>query len=227
MINIEKAIVNAYLGNSKLNEQILALEGMSSSKVRHLLNNLAAEAKGYLEVGCWKGSTLISACYGNDCPAFAIDNFSEFDKEKTTEEILRSNISKFLSGKDVFFFNNDFMEIAPENTEGSKIDLLLYDGSHSYKDQYNAIVHLTKFCEDEFVLVIDDWNHEPAKSGTIDAINDCKEYGLVVHENYILPAKFNGDLDGWWNGVWVAKIHKLSEEKRRKDTAKRFLYGAT
>jgi len=64
--HVKKSIRNAYIGDSKLNNDILMLNGMSSSKVRHLLNNLCALPEAsYLEIGVWQGSTFISALYQN------------------------------------------------------------------------------------------------------------------------------------------------------------------
>lgn len=82
--HVEKSILLAELGISKLNTDIYYLEGMSSPKGRRLLN-LLCERPGtvYLEIGMWRGSSLISALYNNEktvTKAIAIDNFSEFEK---------------------------------------------------------------------------------------------------------------------------------------------------
>ena len=63
---VEYSISNAERGISSLASEILKLEGMSSPKVRHLLNNLCAlPGARYLEIGSYKGSTWISALYNN------------------------------------------------------------------------------------------------------------------------------------------------------------------
>ena len=64
--HVKQSIQNAELGISQLNSKILNLEGMSSDKVRHFLNNICSLEHGnYLEIGVWKGSTFISALYKN------------------------------------------------------------------------------------------------------------------------------------------------------------------
>ena len=62
---INFSIEQAKNGVSKLPVEVLDLPGMSSYKVRHFLNNLCARFinTSYMEVGCYKGSTLISAGY--------------------------------------------------------------------------------------------------------------------------------------------------------------------
>ena len=80
--HVERSIILASLGVSNLSKDIFYLDGMSSPKVRALLNNLC-DKKGtrYLEIGSWKGSTLISALYGNEHMvdlAIGIDCFNQF-----------------------------------------------------------------------------------------------------------------------------------------------------
>jgi hypothetical protein len=204
MINLEKCILNAWLHKSKLGDTVLELEGMSSPKIRHLLNNLCSEAKTYLEVGCWKGSTLISAAYGNKLPIYAVDNFSEFNNG-TVAETLYKNITRILPNREINLFNSDFRKVPSLSNKPTNIDLYFYDGEHSDRSQYDAIACMSGLLANEFILVIDDWNYPDARTGTMRAINDLK---YKIHDNYTLPAKFNGDIDNWWNGVWIARITK-------------------
>lgn len=89
--HVEKSIILASLGISKLNIDIYYIEGMSSPKNRRLLNLLCERPNtNYLEIGMWRGSTLISALYNNEKTvnkAVAIDNFSEFDQPLFTNSI--------------------------------------------------------------------------------------------------------------------------------------------
>src|SRR4051812_30601409 len=64
--HVKRAISEADEGRSRISPAALAIEGMSSPKVRHLLNNLCAfDACRYLEVGSYKGSTLCAAMSNN------------------------------------------------------------------------------------------------------------------------------------------------------------------
>jgi len=206
MINIEKAIVDAYLEHSILDSRILNIEGMSSPKVRHLLNNIVRGSKNYLEVGSWKGSTLISAVYGNAGDIYAMDNFSEFGEQDDILRALNHNINDFLPNRTINFVNADFHKILSiPDFNPSNIEVYFYDGNHEEQSQYDALVCVESVLADEFILIIDDWNHPPAQTGTMRAIRDLS---FTIHENYALPAKFNGDLEGWWNGLWIARISK-------------------
>jgi len=73
---------------SSIADGALEIQGMSSASIRHFLSALASsygESEiNYLEVGSYKGSTLVSGMAGNELNygrAVAVDNFEEFDKD--------------------------------------------------------------------------------------------------------------------------------------------------
>src|SRR5579864_9299188 len=82
--HVQKSIELAEKGISKLNLAILNIHGMSSPIIRHFLNNICSlTGANYLEIGCWKGSTLVAAGYHNPLQdIIAIDNWSQFDGPK-------------------------------------------------------------------------------------------------------------------------------------------------
>jgi hypothetical protein len=63
--------------------------------------------------------------------------------------------------------------------------------------------------EDEFILIVDDWNWVDVQNATIDSINDLK---LNVLWNKEIKLNNDGitthDKDGWWNGISVFVIKK-------------------
>lgn len=86
---------------SKLPPEILTLEGMSSDRVCHFLNNVCS-TKGcrYLEIGVWKGATFISALHGNGSAitrAVAIDDFSQFGGPAAE---FNRNLEQYAAGSD-------------------------------------------------------------------------------------------------------------------------------
>lgn len=67
---------------SKISERERDLFGLSSIRLKCLINNLCAGGKvNYLELGVYKGATLISSVFGNDCKAVGVDNFKYDDRE--------------------------------------------------------------------------------------------------------------------------------------------------
>ena len=67
---------------SKITEREREMHGLSSVRLKCLINNLcAAESVNYLEVGTYKGATLIAAMRGNDINATGIDSFLYDERE--------------------------------------------------------------------------------------------------------------------------------------------------
>jgi hypothetical protein len=200
---VQNAVNCAVDGKTKLTPNQLDLEGMSSKKNRILLNELVKDGDRYLEIGVWKGSTFVSALYGNKYEsAVAIDNFSQFDgdRQKFFDHCALSEI------KDFTFINNDCFKLPPEEKEHvSKINVYFYDGDHREEDQKLALTYYLDNLADEFIFIVDDWNHPPAKSGTYLGL---KESNLKVHQEWQLKADHNGDRATWWNGIYIAICEK-------------------
>src|SRR5512135_2256697 len=93
---VKDALARAEAGQSQLSEEVLALKGMSGRKTRHAFNNLCARPNTrYLELGCYLGSTLISALYLNAAVGVGVDDFMQFVKDKP-RETLQENLRTYL-----------------------------------------------------------------------------------------------------------------------------------
>lgn len=201
------AISKAEEGRSCLSPDVLAIHGMSSPKVRHFLSNVVQHANRYLELGCHRGSTLISALYGGLVPATAIDNFSQFGGPR--EEFLR-NVDALIPDHPLTFldgdcFSSEIMARVPSGT-----DVYFYDASHSILDQWRALqLYLSKL-SDPCIYICDDWNGSDVQCAWREL---CKSGLFTVRKQWELGARFNGDcsmepVGGWWNGLLVAVISK-------------------
>lgn len=201
-MTIQECITKAEKHDSKLtDEYISGLDGLSSPKVWHLLNNLCAQSSSYLEVGCFKGSTLLAALYQNPVYAFAIDDFSM--SPETREQF-------FENTKDAKF---EFYEGDSFGCDISKIkqpiDLYFFDGCHSVESQYKAISHFIPAMADDFIMVIDDWDANKVRVGTHTALNDLK---IKPVEKYELKGAMGGSIEerkaSWWGGLTIMRIVK-------------------
>lgn len=201
--HVQNSIENAELGISNLNEDILAIHGMSSNKVRHFLNNLCSLADAhYLEIGVWQGSTFVSALYGNNLSsAIAIDNWSEFSGPKN---IFLNNLAHFLSSSSYRFYEADSFNFDLANIS-NKINIYFYDGGHSKEQQKKAFTYYNSIFEDTFIAIVDDYNCDKVQLGTQEAF---QELGYTILFEKVLPAAYNGDTENWWNGLYVAVIAK-------------------
>jgi len=203
---VNDAITSAEQHKSKLSDEILALPGMSSKKVRHFLNNICANPdQRYLEIGVWQGSTFISANYQNEHthPSIAIDNFSEFNHIDVLNEF-NKNTQKYLQSNQYEFIQEQCFQTNVGRFD-TKFQIYFYDGGHTEEEQYLALTHFQSILDNEIILIIDDWNFEPVPKGTRKAIQELK--WNVLHE-WIMPAECIGDVVNWWNGFFIAVIEK-------------------
>jgi len=229
------AITNARRGVSKLisSPVVLKLEGMSDSLVRHFLNNVAA-APGtrYLEVGTFRGSTLVSALKYNEAvvdSAVAIDTWWNlhptdagvtYDGQESLRHCIAAVEEHFISrGGSVTILRGDFRSpdldwaAVEENARAASIgkagtfNTYLYDGPHGEIDHYNALKGMLPKLESTFIFMVDDFNLPGVSAGTFRAI---EELGLVVAWGDVLGGGRDGNVDGaWHNGFWVAVLHQV------------------
>ena len=203
---------NADFGSSKLDEGYInfKINGLTSSKVRHLLNNLVSLYQSkYLEIGTYEGATFSSALYKNKpLKAVAIDDFSlpehseDFEKKNKIEENFYKNMK---SVKTPFEFVNK-----PSFTEGIlddknyKFNIYFYDGCHAMESQKKALLHYKKYLDEYFILIVDDFNnfHE-VQTGTYAGLKEGNFE--IIYEKY-LPARYCGDMENYWHGLFVGLI---------------------
>jgi hypothetical protein len=206
IVHTEQAIQLATEHKSKLPPEILRIQGFSSPKVRHFLNNLLnLPGASYLEIGTYKGSTLVSALHGNEKiinRALAIDNFTEFDGPR---QELHNNVENFI---DYSTFRFDFIDgdcwAEAVNLTGT-FNIYFYDGHHEEEDQYKAFTEYNHLLESPHIAVIDDYNWGPVRAGTERAFKDLN---YRVARGWELPARYNGDVQQWWHGLGVFIIEK-------------------
>jgi hypothetical protein len=214
--HIVKSIDNADAGISKLNNSILALQGMSSSKVRHFLNNLCSmPGSFYLEVGSWKGSTFVSALYGNEdsiIDAVTMDDWSETGEGSQVEFL--KNCSTYLANRRYKFYATDAFSLDKRSAFNAPMNIYFYDGNHDLLAQELALTYYDDVLSDPFILVVDDWNWQNTQVGTLKALIKLN-YTCLYSREFL--TKSNEDKANWWNGVFVALV--------RKNKANRIKFG--
>lgn len=194
----------------QLSAHILNMSGMSGKKYRFFINNLIKKIENtrYLEIGSWAGSTACSAMFNNSCKITCIDNWSQFGGPK---EIFFQNVESICNNKINFdFIESNFYDINFSNI--GKYNIYLYDGSHEEEDQFQGIVKAQEALDDEYFLIIDDWNWDFVRHGTIRAIN-------ILNSHIISSIEIRTTLDNshpqlahehsdWHNGYYLAYIKK-------------------
>ena len=205
---IEISFKNAEVYKSNITNDIINMEGMSGLKTRCFYNNLLnTEDARYLEIGTWKGSSVCSAMCNNKAKVICIDNWSEFGGPK--DEFLK-NFNKFKGNNDATFIENDCYKV--DVSILPKFNIYMYDGNHTNDSHYKALLHYYNCLDDVFIFIVDDWNWQDVRNGTINSI---KKLNLkVLYEKEIRLTWDNShtpQLEAshtWWNGIYVAILQK-------------------
>jgi len=196
--HINTCIRKAENNESNINHDILNYSGMSGNKTRNFYNNICSLPDcRYLEIGTYHGSYSISALYKNKIDAVFIDNWSLFDGDKN---IFYDAINKYNTGSKITVFDNDSFKINLNEIE-NKFNVYLYDGGHSYEEQYKAISYYKTKLEENCIILIDDWNRTEVRNGTLDAFKDLNikikfKYEILTQEPHYIHGA-----DNWWDGI--------------------------
>lgn len=201
--DIEKAISDALLNKSKLDNATFEIGGFTSPAIRHLMNNLGAISKNYFEIGTHMGSLTLATLYNNKHLSSTVcDNWTEFENGGKSKEEFYNNIERYYESGNITLptvLEQDCFEIPDWVKKALNIDLYLYDGGHGYEEQYKGVKDFVEAMQDTFVLVVDDFNWSQVEQGTYQAIKDSG-----------VKTEFHWWLDGpeWHNGIGLFLLNK-------------------
>jgi len=202
-------LTNAFGSNNHMADEVYEIEGMSGRAYRNLLNRLVSsiEPARYLEIGSWRGSTVISALFGNTCKALCIDNWSQFDEPKYE---FRQNLQHCQIEDRVEIIEENFRNVDYCNI--GKFDVFLYDGPHEEIDHYDGILIPQPALKQEYFLFVDDWNWLHVRSGTLRALSASSstiQFAVEIRttEDDSHAARF-GKHSEWHNGCFLAVVKK-------------------
>jgi predicted O-methyltransferase YrrM len=192
--------------NQPLSEKV---EGLTSDKMRQLLNGLGKISTSYLEIGVLSGGTFCATIKDNNLKAYAVDNWKEDIKSadgkitiKASKERFIENVRKFKGNNIVKVFDCRYMHVDKNALDA--IDLMLYDADHSEQANYQAVKYFADKFADEAVLIFDDANW----AGVVDgAKRGISEAGLeIIYDKIFLNSQEDPEM--WWNGFYIAIIKK-------------------
>jgi len=206
--HIDKSFENAENHVSKIDEGILRMDGMTGKKTRHFYNNLLdiPDAR-YLEIGTWKGSSVCSAMCNNKATVVCIDNWSEFGGPKY---VFLRNFDMYKGENNATFIENDCFKV--DTSKLPKFNIYMYDGNHLEESHYKALLHYYDCLDDIFIYIVDDWNWNTARDGTIHSIKKLnlkvlyeRSIRLTWDESHTPQPEARNT---WHNGIYVAVLQK-------------------
>jgi hypothetical protein len=182
----------------------------------------------YLEIGVWKGSTLVSALYRNtSAQAIAIDSWVDRDQgsffKRWAKRVLSSlpvpslkarygdpqgvfiaNVDKYLSVGSLQFYESDCFALEKDKIFKNPVNIYFYDGNHEEINHEKAFIFFDSILDKTFIAVVDDWNWPEVRRGTFTAF-DQLGYKVKYSKEWLTE---KADKATWWNGLYVAVIER-------------------
>ena len=205
IFNKEKNFIfsNLIIKNKKksdliLKKELLKIDSMSTFAIGYVINKICQELndnENYVNIGVWKGFSMIAGMLNTNCNVYGNDNFSQFDGPK--KEFIR----KFNSLKNEekhFFYECDYKDFFKEFEKLKKsISFYYYDGEHTYKNQFENLIIAKEYFKSGTIILVDDINFQEVESGTKDFISKYpNEYKIIkdikTANNHCHPSYWNG-----------------------------------
>jgi predicted O-methyltransferase YrrM len=178
--------------------------GMASENKLALLNlaaSLLQPGEAYLEVGSFKGLSIIAAMLGNERGRFvAIESFREFgvDREDTRKELL-ANLERWeVRGRLTLLEDDCFRLLRQPGVLENPVGAYFYDGNHGSMAQYLALGMIEPVLADRALVIVDDASWPVVARAT-------RRY-VRGHPGFRLLFDLESERDfepKWWCGVKV------------------------
>lgn len=198
---------NAYPRDPKRYIDVLdGVQAMTTPSTMHMLNyavQCMAPDEIYLEVGTWRGATLIGALLGNEAHGIAIDNdtMDEHDEdERSSADVWRENVTRYGVADRVSYLDGTTPGVwkVPDLTSGRKVGVYLYDGDKSTDEAaFEGLAGIVPYLAPEAIIFLDDANVLPIRRA---AYMFCRRYFPRAWTIMDLPTPANC----WacfWNGL--------------------------
>ncbi len=194
--------------NRDLANVLADVPGMATENKLKLLNLAVASLEPdevYVEVGCYKGASLVGAALGNSAHRmFACDNFSQFDG---AAESLQQTLRQYTPPGQVQFFDMDFREFLQKAPwQPARIGAYFYDGGHSFEDQYDGLRCALPHFSADAVIIVDDTNKRAARAADSLIARQVRGFELVL--NLRTPRNHHPT---WWNGIQMLRYRRQGE----------------
>jgi len=182
---------------SRFEEILEDVPGLAKANNLALLN-VAARCLGagehYVEVGTFRGTSLISAMQHNDGLFVAVDNWS---KEGGDNHQLVSNLDRY--GLRATIVDGDAFDTLRRGLP-SPIGVYYYDAGHEYEEQLDGLRLVEPYLASPALLIVDDTDWERVKR----AVDDYLAAQPRATEIYRADGS-DHDHPEWWYGMRVLR----------------------
>ena len=183
-------------------EEVPGLARPNNLALLNLAAGCVAPGETYVEVGAFRGSSLIGALLDNDGVEFvAIDDFSH---SGASRDELERNLARFgLDGR-VAILEGDAFELLPGGALGGRrVGVYYYDAAHTYEQQLDGLLLAEPYLADDALLIVDDTDWDFVAAAVADYLADQPNAASLVR----IGGKDTG-APAWWEGVHVLAFER-------------------
>lgn len=181
-------------------EVLEAVPGLAQPNNLALLKVAASclgEGEAYVEVGTYRGTSLIAAMLGNAGTFVALDNWSMGEGSR---EQLDLNLARFgLTGAELLE-GDAFETLRGGALEGRTVGVYYYDNGHEYEQQLDGMRLIEPYLASPALVIVDDTDWERVER----AVDDYLEQQPRATEILSIDGKDRG-APQWWEGMRVLR----------------------
>lgn len=182
----------------------LSVEGFTSLRVRHLLNNLCApRGTRYLEIGVRLGASLVAASYGNTMGRVLGVDAWKGDGFAYCEPGARENVARFVPGAELLKGDAFDPSIIEAVAARGPFDVYYYDADHEMVPTLDSLRRYRRVLAEPAIVCWDDMETFTVASA-LAQLYITRE--IPIWRTWILPAFRQGDEDLYWNGFIVMVV---------------------
>ncbi len=177
-------------------EAVPGLAAVNNLALLSLAASLLEPGEAYVEVGTFKGTSLIAAMLGNEGDFVAIDSFS---MEGGSREVLERNLVRFgLEGRATVLEGDAFKLLRSGALGERKAGVYYYDAFHAYEAQLEGLRVAEPYLAEQALVIVDDSDWEQVGRATRDYLAEQPNARLL----FDIAGSDHGQPD-WWEGVHV------------------------
>ena len=192
-------------GCSNVPENLLQMDGYTSANQRRFLNVLCSGFEcHYLEVGVFKGATLLSAAFRNRGEFTGIDNFEQGTRDEAAYNIASNATGMITGGANVNLVEANFWLMSREKLP--RCNVFFFDANDGHnKRSSRALEHMRYALEDPFIMIVDNWSNLVVQESATLAL---ELLGWSTFSSIQLMSDDDCHIDQWWSSWLVAVVQK-------------------
>ena len=184
---------------SRFAEILETVPGLAEPNNLALLNVAArclGEGESYVEVGTYRGTSLIAAMLGNAGDFVALDNWSLGDGGR---EQLDANLARYALSATTLE-GDAFETLRSDALAGRTVGVYYYDNGHAYEQQLDGMRLIEPYLASPSLVIVDDTDWKNVERAVDDYLAQqprAKEIFRIVGKDRGLPE--------WWEGMRVLR----------------------